>query len=262
MSLLNAFIDSVVCVGFSSESGLRLTSESRNNESVLTSNLQSSILTVITADRAAYPQLRGDESLDSSYPPLNRLSSRNSFVSSTNSSGSTHPSLTTPTRVQKQHILLGGYKDLPHYCFPDGVQATFQREKEKIHHFVLTQDGKRSYAIALTFQQSFILESEKADDEGIYQISDYQLAAQKNERSTASRIPVLINRQTPASTSSSSSTSSQAGEKRSRKMPSAFPGANATNRARSTSSQNRDASSNRHYETPTISSAKKRFILL
>ena len=258
MSLLNAFVDSVVCVGFSSESGLRLTSELRNNESVLTSNLQSSILAVITTDRAAYPQLRGDESLDSSYPPLNRLSSRNSLVSSTNSSGSIPLSLTTPTRVQKQHILLGGYKDLPHYCFPDGVRATFQREKEKIHHFVLTQDGKRSYAIALTFQQPFILESEKADEEGIYQISDYQLAAQKNERSTASKIPVPINRQIPAS---SSSTSSQASEKRSRKMPSAFPGANANNRTRSTSSQNRDTSSTRRYDAPTISSTNKRFVL-
>lgn len=257
MSLLNAFVDSVACVGFSSESGLRVTSQSRSSESVLTANLQSAILAVITADRASYPQLRGDESLDSSYPPLNRLSSRNSFVSSTNSSGSTPLSLTNTTRMPKQHILLGGYNDLPHYCFPDGVRATFQREKEKVHHFVLTQDGKRSYAIALTFQQPFILESEQADEEGIYQISDYQLVAQKNERSTASKIPVLINKSTAAAP-----VSNQANEKRSRKMPSAFPGANATNRTRSTSSQNRDRSGSRHYEVPTISSNNKRFVLL
>ena len=246
MSLLNAFIDSVVGVGFSSESGLTLTPESGNNDSVLTSNLQPSILAVITADRAAYPPSRGDESLDSSYPPLNRLSSRNSLVLSTSSGRSTPPSVITPLRVQKQHILLAGYKDLPHYCFPDGVRATSQREKEKIHHFILTQDGKRSYALALTFQQSFTLESDKPDDEGVYQINDFQLTAQKNERSTVSKIPVPIDRKNFASSSTSTN------EKRSRKMPSAFPGANAGNRTRSTS---------RHYETPTISSVNKRFVV-
>ncbi len=78
MPLLNAFVDSFVCVGFSSECGLTLDPESKNNESFLTSYLQSSILAIVTDDRAIYPLSGGSEFIDSSYPPISRLSSHSS----------------------------------------------------------------------------------------------------------------------------------------------------------------------------------------
>ena len=261
MSLLNAFVDSFVCVGFSSERGLTLDPESKSDASIFTSNLQPTVLAIITNDRATYPPSRGDESFDSSYPPLNRLTSRNSLVLSS-SSGSSTPSsfIATGLKSPKQQILLTGYKDLPHYCFPDGVQATYQREKEKIHRFVLTQDGKRSYALALTFQQAFTLKTNKPDDDGVYHIDDYKLPTQNSKRSSSSKIPVLIEKQ------KTTASSTPVAEKRSRKMPSAFPkvDTSSANRARSTSSHETDKQSNqppRHYEVPTISSYHKKFVI-
>jgi len=266
MPLLNAFVDSFVCVGFSSEVGLTLDPESKNNESIFTSNLQSSVLAIITSDCATYPSARSEEAIDSSYPPLNRMSSRNSLVLSTSSDRSTPSSfLATGPRTPKQHILLAGYEDLPHYCFPDGVQITYQPAKEKIHHFVLTQDGKRSYALALTFQQAFTLKTNQPDVEGIYQISDIKSSTQISRRSGASKIPVAIDKKKLVSPSTTASSSPEK-EKRSRKMPSAYPKADedSANRTRSTSSHDKDKQSQQpphHYEVQTISSYKKKFVV-
>jgi hypothetical protein len=263
MPLLNAFVDSFVCVGFSSEIGLTLDSESKINGSLFTSNLQASVLAIITSDCATYPLAQSDESFDSSYPPLNRMSARNSLVLSTNSGRSTPlSSLGTGSRTSKQHILLTGYKDLSHYCFPDGIQITYERAKEKIHHFVITQDGKRSYALALTFQEAFTLQTNEPDDEGIYQISNVKSSTQNSRRSGASKIPVAIYKTKIVSSSTTASPSPET-EKRSRKIPSAYPkvDGNSDNRARSNSSHDKDKQSLHHYEEQTISSYKKKFVV-
>jgi hypothetical protein len=262
MPLLNAFVDSIVCVGFSSERGLTIDPESKNNESIFTSDLQSSILAIVTGDRATYPLLRGNESLDSSYPPINRLSSRSSLGQSISSGRSTPSSiLTSSIRTPKQHTIPVAYKDLPFFCFPDGVRATYQREKEKVHHFVLTQDEKRTYALALTFQQQFILKTNEPDEDGVYQISDVKSSTLNTGRPHRSKIPVSTDKQPKIVLPSPPP---QPVKIRDRKIPSAYPIAdtNSANKTRSPSTH--DTSKQQplyHYEHQTISSYKKKFVV-
>jgi len=253
MPLLNAFIDSFVCVGFSSEDGVKPDPESKNNESFFTSDLQASILAIVTGDCATYPTSQNSEFINSSYPPIGLLSPRSSRGPSVSSGCSTPISpLSSSIRIQKQHTIPAAYKNLPFFCFPDGIRATYQPEKEKIHHFVLTQDGQRSYALALTFQQQFTLKTDKPDDDGVYQISDIKLG-----RSNASKIPVAINQQKTASPPSPKA------KTRSKIMPSSYPTADKSPaRTRAPSAHNTSQQqSSLHYGIQTISSYNKKFFL-
>jgi hypothetical protein len=264
MPLLNAFVDSFICVGFSSECGLTIDPESKNNESIFTSDLQSSILAIVTGDRAIYPLSRGIEFIDSSYPPINRLSSRSSLGQSISSGRSTPSSaLTSSIRTQKQHTIPAAYKDLPFFCFPDGVRATHQREKEKIHHFVLTQDEKRTYALVLTFQQQFSLKTNKPNDDGVYQIIDVKSSTINAGGLHRSKIPVPIDKQPKIVLPSPPPTPAPV-KMRGRRMPSAYRNAdtNSANKTRSPSAH--DTSKQQplyHYENQTISSYKKKFVV-
>jgi hypothetical protein len=262
MPLLNAFVDSFVCVGFSSECGLTLDPESKNNESFLTSYLQSSILAIVTGDRATYPLSRRSEFIDSSYPPISRLSSHSSEGLSTISDPSTPISLLgSSIKTKKQHMTLAAYKDLPFFCFPDGVRATHHPEKEKVHHFVLTQDGKRSYALALTFQQQFTLKTNQPDEDGIYQINDVKSSTPNTRTSSVSKIPLPIDKQ---KIDSPPSTSSPTNKERSNKMPSSYPtpAINSANQAlpptfQNTAKQQPPPS----YQIQTYSSSLKTFVI-
>ncbi|CAF0784526.1 unnamed protein product [Rotaria sp. Silwood1] len=265
MPLLNSFVDSIACVGFTSERGLKLDPEFKDNGSFFTSNLQSSVLAIITADRAMYPQSRGSEFIDPSYPPIGYPRSR-SFSARSTSSDRSSPvsSLATGIRTQKQHMVPARFNNLPLFCFPDGVRATHQRENEKIHQIVFTQEeGKRIYALALTFQQSFSLKTNKPDDDGIYQVDDVKLSTSNPRRPSVSKIPVAIDRQKLASPSSSptspSSPSTSATKTRSKKMPSSFhySDPNSTSQIRPSSSSTDLTKQQHHYETHTISSYMK-----
>jgi hypothetical protein len=266
MPLLNSFVDSFICAGFSSELGLTLDPESKDDGSIFTSYLQASILAIITSDRATYPTSRDNESIDPSYPSVRRLSS--SSVQSFSSGRSTPSSfLNSGTRTPKQPMIPIAYKDLPLYCFPDGIRATYEREKEKIHHFVLTQGGKRQYALVLTFQQSFTLKTNKPDDDGVYHIKDVKSSTQHTRPAIISKIPVAIDKQKPISPSTTPTPSPTATpvKARSKKMPSSFHNADANklNKTRSGSSQDltkQPPPTSRHYEVQTISSYKKKFV--
>jgi hypothetical protein len=234
MPLLNAFIDSFVCVGFSSESGLTLDSESNHNEPIFKSYLQPSLLALVTADRAMYPQSRGSEFIDPSYPPIGRSNSYSSSGLKNDPVPSTPLSPSgSGTRTSKQHMIPDTLKSLPPFCFPDGVKATYQRENERIHHIVLTQEqGKRSYALVLTFQQPFILKTNKPDKDGTYQIDDVQL-------------------------------STSATKTRSKKIPSAFPNyADPSTASKASPSTSNDTTEQqRHDEVHTSSSYMKESVL-
>ena len=263
MPLLNSFVDALISVGFSSERGLTLDSDSKSEATPFTANLKSSILAIITNDRAIYPVQRGNECIDASYPPMTHSTARSSLLQSFNSDRSTaSSSLTSSIKIQKQHIIPVSYEDLPYYCFPDGVQAIYQQEKEKIHHFVLTQDGKRTYAVALTFQQSFALRTEKPDDDGTYQIDDISLSPQQRGRVTGSKIPVAIVKKRIASPSPTPIAAQPVSvTKTLSKMPSSYHNINAAPATtRSTSTENLSKPSTRHYETPTINSYLKRYV--
>ena len=257
MPLLNAFVDSLVCVGFSSERGLTTDPESQPGGSIFSALLQSSVLAILTADRAIYPKARSSESIDASYPPMHRLDSHSTGSGSGRSSPITAGS--SGVRSPKQYIMPAVFSNLSLFCFPDGVKATYQRENERIHHIVLTQEeGKRSYALALTFQQAFILKSNKPDDDGVYRIDDVKLAVTNPKRANESRIPVAIDRYKP----STPSTPASSAKVRSRKIPSAFQYTDPVpaNRARSTSTG--DASkSQRNYASQTISSQMKKYVV-
>ncbi|CAF0996628.1 unnamed protein product [Adineta steineri] len=269
MPLLNAFIDSVVCVGFSSERGAALDLESKTNGSLFTSSLQSSVLAIVTADRAIYPQSRSSESIDPFYPPIGRISSY-SITQPSNNSGRTTPisPFGINIRTSKQHIIPIVYNNLPLFCFPDGAQATYEQANERIHQIVFTQeDGKRSYAVVLTCQQSFILKTNKPDDDGIYQINDVQRPLVTTRRPSISKIPIAIEKLKPTLSSTpvtiapvaspAPSTPATPSKTRSKKMPSSFhfPETLSGSRSRSTSSS--DLSKQPHYVTPTLSSYMK-----
>jgi hypothetical protein len=241
MSLLNSFVDSFICVGFSSVNGVTVEPESKNNGSLFTSSLQPSVLAIVSGDCAMYPQSRGSEFIDPSYPPINRSSSQSSAISGVSSGRSTPLStFNSSLKTQNQHIIPAQFNNLPFFCFPDGVQATFQRENEKIHHLVFTQaEGKRSYALALTFQQAFTLKTDKPDDDGTYQIDDVKVSAINIRRSSVSKIPVAVDKQKIDSQPSPPPTPTPTSTKtRSRKMPSSFhySDTNSTNKSRSPSS--------------------------
>jgi hypothetical protein len=169
--------------------------------------------------------------------------------------------LTSGIKIQKQHITLAAYKDLPFFCFPDGVRATYHPEKEKVHHFVLTQDGKRSYALALTFQQQFTLKTNQPDEDGIYQINDVKSSTPNTRTSSVSKIPLPINK---PKIDSPPSTSSPTVKGRSNKMPSSYPtpDTNSGKQARPPSSQNTTKQQPlRRYEVQTISSYQKKSVI-
>jgi hypothetical protein len=268
MSLLNAFVDSCICVGFSSERGITLDSESKNNgSSFFTSSLQSSVLAIVTADRAMYPQSRGSECIDPSYPPINQLSSQLSTTSSISSGRSTPVStFNTSIRSQKQHIIPGQYINIPLFCFPDGVRATHQRENKKIHHLVFTQEEeKRSYGIALTFQQEFTLKTDKLDDDGTYQIDNVKISTINTRRLSISKIPVAIEKQKIVSQPSPPSTPIPTAKARSRKIPSSFHYADTNSTSKPRPSTSNDTSKQQqqqpHYVTATISSYMKKSVV-
>ncbi|UJR33491.1 hypothetical protein I4U23_020936, partial [Adineta vaga] len=235
MPLLNAFIDSVACVGFTSERGVSLDSESKSNGSLFTSSLQPSVLAIVNNNHAMYPQSRSSEFIDPLYPPI------------------------IPTI----------YHNLPLFCFPDGAHASWERENERIHHIVFTrEDGKRTYALIFTFQQSFTLKADKPDDDGIYQINDVQRPTAYTRRISVSKIPIAIDKlkttsslpttTTPPTVSlAPSSTPITPVKSRSRKMPSSFhfPEQPSGSRVRSSSTENLNKQP--HYVTPTFSSYMK-----
>ena len=266
MPLLNSFVDSFVCVGFSSERGLTLDPESKHEGSIFTSSLQPSILGIVTADRAIYPQLRGGELTDPLYPPVDCLNSYSTTISSTNSGHSTPISSSTASiRTTKQSIIPASFTNLPFFCFPDGVQASYQRENEKIHQIVFTQEeGKRSYALALTFQQAFTVKTAEPDDNGVYQIEEVKSSIVKSRSSSISKIPVSIDKQNPTSPSISSSSSSSISRTHSRKMPSSYHYVNTSSTSQTglNSSDSAPKQEQYHYATHTISSYNKKFVII
>jgi hypothetical protein len=266
MPLRNAFVESIVCVGFSSERGLKPSSDIKSDASLFSSFLQPSLLAVVTADRAIYPQSRSNDFIDPNYPPMSRSNSQ-SFTRSISACERSLPvplSANTSMRGQKQYHISNAFHNLPMFCFPDGVKATYQYEPEKIHHIVFTQEeGKRSYALVLTFQQSFILKSSKLDDDGMFRIDDVKCASTITRRSSVSRIPVAVDRQktiVPTSTASSNNKST-ADKTRPRKIPSSFHYGDTSKTSKTRSTTPSDTSQQRyHYAAPTISSFMKKFV--
>ena len=261
MPLINAFVESVVCVGFSSERGLTLDPESKNNTSVFSSFLQPALLSIVTGDNALYPLSAGSEFVDPSYPPINRAD-LNSYVASGGGSGRSTPSLMTTASVkgQKPHAISSALRNLPMFCFPEGVKPTYRREPDKIHHIVLTQEeGKRSYALVLTYQQGFVLRTNKPDDDGVYQIDDCKLASVNARRPSVSKIPIAIDRQ-----KSNPGPAAATGVKmRSRKMPTSFQYTETTTAPKPRSTTPSDFSKASHrYAAPTISSNLKKCVLI
>lgn len=265
MPLINAFVESVVCVGFSSERGLTLDPESKNNASVFSSFLQPSLLSIVTGDNALYPLSAGSESVDPSYPPISRAD-LNSYVASGSGSGRSTPSLVTnaSAKGQKPHAISSALSNLPMFCFPEGVKPTYRREPDKIHHIVLTQEeGKRSYALVLTYQQGFVLRTNKPDDDGVYQIDDCKLATVTVRRPSVSKIPIAIDRQKSNPGPATVAPAATGVKLRSRKMPTSFQytETTATPRPRSTTPSDLSKSSHR-YAAPTISSYMKQCVLI
>ncbi|CAF4428302.1 unnamed protein product, partial [Adineta steineri] len=71
MSLLNAFIDSIVCVGFNSERGFTIKKQfDDNNDSPFQSSIKPYVLSMLTADQALYPQSKDNEVIDQYYPSI------------------------------------------------------------------------------------------------------------------------------------------------------------------------------------------------
>ena len=164
MPLLNSFVDAIVCAGFNSECGLTLDPQADANSSPLLAFLQPYVLAVLTADQAIYPQSK--EIIDPSYSSTCRSKS----------------SLELASQMKSKIPIV--YNNLPLFCFPDGVKASYQQEDSRIHYSVFTQEeGKRIYAVVLTFQQKFILKSDKLDDD-TYQIESLTI------NTTQSNIPV------------------------------------------------------------------------
>ena len=259
MPLINAFVDSIVCVGFSSARGLTLDAESKNNTSIFPSFLQPSLLAIVTGDHALYPLSGGSEFVDPSYPPISR-SDYNSHAASVNGSSSSTPTQMTTgsAKSHKPYAIPSALHNLPLFCFPDGVKLTYRREPDKIHHIVLTQEeGKRSYALVLTYQQGFVLRTNKPDGDGVYQIDDCKLSSVNARRPSLSKIPIAIDRQ------KSHPGLATAGVKtRSKKMPTSFQYTDTPPSTRGRSTTPSDPSRlPHHYAAPTISSAMKKFVV-
>jgi hypothetical protein len=181
MSLLNAFVDSVVCVGFNFARGLTINQRSDNDGSPFSSFLQPYVLAILTADHAIYPQLKGNDTVDPYYPPsdysIGKPANRSDRIPRTN--------------LHKKHIIPAAVKNLPDFCYPDGVKLSQQQEQDRIHRIVFTkEDGKRSYALVLTFQQTFTLKTDKPDDNGIYRIDDRESSTSITKPLTSPQIPL------------------------------------------------------------------------
>lgn len=156
MPLLNAFIDSIVCVGFNSQRGLTPDRQVEENVPPLLSYLQPYVLAILTGEQAAYPEADGKYIIDSSYPFTTHSKYSSGYVPNNKS--------------QKKQVVPNSFTNLPIFCSPDGVKILLYEERP-IHHIVFTQEeGKRSYAVVLTIPQKFILKSDKPDDDGTYQI--------------------------------------------------------------------------------------------
>lgn len=156
MPLLNAFIDSIVCVGFNSQRGLIPDRQSEENVPPLLSYHQPYVLAILTGDQAAYPEVDGKFTIDSSYPFQTHSKYSSGYVPN--------------NKFQKKQAVTNTFVNLPIFCSPDGVKISLYEERP-IHHIVFTQEeGKRSYAVVLTIPQKFILKSDKPDDDGNYQI--------------------------------------------------------------------------------------------
>ena len=152
MPLLNAFIDSIASVGFNCERGLIIDRQSEENTVPLLSYLQPYVLAILTPDQAIYPQAEGKHTIDPSYPFLTHLKSSNS-------------------KPLKKQAISNIVNNLPIFCTPDGVKISHLPFESRIHHIVFTQeDGKRTFAVVLTFQQKFLLKNEKPEEDGSYQI--------------------------------------------------------------------------------------------
>jgi hypothetical protein len=173
MPLLNAFIDSVVCVGFNSERGLIIDRESAEENVIpLLSYLKPYVLGVLTADQAVYPESGGKYTIDPSYP----------FIQHSRSSSG-------PVGSQKKQVIPNTFSNLPLFCSPDGVKISLI-EESPIHHIVFTQEeGKRSYAVVLEFPQKFILKSDKPDKDGTYQMEPATKNATQLLKSQSKKIP-------------------------------------------------------------------------
>ncbi|CAF3630537.1 unnamed protein product [Adineta steineri] len=175
MSLLNAFIDSIVCVGFNSERGFTIKKQfDDNNDSPFQSSIKPYVLSMLTADQALYPQSKDNEVIDQYYPSI--FYSKSSSV------------LPLNTKVPKKHIIPISYSNLPLFCLPEDVKISHQSEESRIHYIVFTQeDGKRSYAVVLTFPEKFILKSIEPDEDGRYEIEPY--VVKQVTKKSKNRIP-------------------------------------------------------------------------
>lgn len=160
MPLLNAFIDSITCVGFQAELGLTTERQVEDNAIPILSYLQPYVLGILTADYAIYPEARGQFAVDPYYP----------FITPIKSPPTTH------SKILKKQSVTNIINNLPIFCSPDGVKLSHLPIESRIHHIVFTQeDGKRSYAVVITFQEKFLLKNDKPDDDGSYQIESVPL---------------------------------------------------------------------------------------
>ena len=258
MTLLNAFIESVVTVGFHSDRGLTPEPESKEKKTILGSYFQPSLLAFVTGDRAIYPQSTNNEFVDPSYPPSNQSypTSMTGSTISTENSVPPSPTVSILRSTHRQYIIPGALNNLPMFCFPDGVRVTYQREPVKIHHVVFTQEeGKRSYALVLTMQQIFELKSDKPDDDGLFQIQDIKTFGLNTRRPSVSKIPIATDRMKHAQ--STQPASKENGAQRSRKMPTAYGRYNDAASAPKTRSVTPSDSNRKSYQETTISFTMK-----
>lgn len=175
MPLLNAFIDSIVCVGFHSQRGLTPDRQSEENVPPLLSYLQPYVLAILTSDQAAYPEADGKYTIDSSYPFTTHSKYSSGYVPNNKS--------------QKKQVVPNPFTNLPIFCSPDGVKIS-RNEERPIHHIVFTQEeGKRSYAVVLAIPQKFLLKSDKPDEDGTYQIEPVIVNAPQPTKSQTRKMP-------------------------------------------------------------------------
>jgi 5-methylcytosine-specific restriction endonuclease McrA len=170
MPLLNAFIDSIVCVGFNSERGIITDRETSDDNVIpLLSYLKPYVLGILTADQAVYPESNGTYTIDSSYPFIQHSRSSSGYAAN--------------PQFQKKQVIPNKFDTLPLFCSPDGVKISLI-EESRIHHIVFTQEeGKRSYAVVLAFSQKFILKNYDSNKDGPYQIESMARNATKPSQS-------------------------------------------------------------------------------
>ncbi|CAF1415484.1 unnamed protein product, partial [Didymodactylos carnosus] len=126
-----------------------------NDLSIFDRDLKSSVLAVITSDTAHYP--KSNNTYDSTYPPYPRTNSNSTNKSNVSSGRSTPLKLSSSGSKYSHRDVIEPevIENVPLFCFPDGMKAKHQCERDKVHSFVLTAaEGKRSYALALIFYRS------------------------------------------------------------------------------------------------------------